>query len=180
MCIPNFTHTYTYAFCSADWPSQWSSKPPACQLLLPDELCSLNKQSAQGICKGFYHCISQKLSSILDDWYWKKCTYTNLEGRADWSLGAVSCTVLHKPLAIYLGEELLSHRLHHSKPESLALALSSHHGPSLDPSKSRHHRRLSRISVLEPAEVYSSTSLLKPRHDSLVSKIEYLCTQLKY
>jgi len=85
------THTNTYAFCSANTPSQWSSKPPACFLLLPDELCSSNQQGTQGSCKGFCHCISGEWSWILGEEYRKKCTCTNLEARADASLGAVSC-----------------------------------------------------------------------------------------
>jgi len=52
----------------------------------------------------------------------------------------------------------------------LAPALVSHHGFSPDPTQSGQHRRLSRISVLEPTVVYSNTSLFKPRHDSLGTK----------
>ena len=170
------THTNTYALCSADAHSQWSSKPPACHLLLPDELRGSNQQGTQGSCKGFCHCISGELSCILGEEYRKKCTRTNLEARADASLRAVPCTVLPEVVAVYLGAQLLSHRLHRSKPESLVSALVSHHSPSLYPNQSGHHGKLSRISVLEPTEVYSDTSLLKPRHDSLASKIKYLCT----
>lgn len=56
------THTNVCAFCSAGVHSQRSSKPPACHLLLLDELCGSNQQGTQGSCKVFFHCISGELS----------------------------------------------------------------------------------------------------------------------
>lgn len=52
--MPNFTHTYTHkCLCSAVTHSQWSSKPPACHLLLPMNCAVQISKAPKGVAKDF-------------------------------------------------------------------------------------------------------------------------------
>lgn len=164
--VPNFTHKYI-CLCSAVTHSQWSSKPPACHLLLPMN----NIKSAR------HPRELQRIFSLhfrgteLDPW-WKvqKKPNTYKPGNHKPETSALHCAYLG--CGIYLGVQLLSHRLHCSKPESLPSALVSHHSPSLDPNQSKHCRRLSRIYVLEP-DIHTRLFQI---NTWLSSKIKHLCT----